>query len=195
MATLNGWQRVWIVVSVIWLCPVVLFFSVLGLPEIYNPPKLQQVFHTCPSKTLPDDVQDWYDKNERSKLKPDDWFFQNDVIPIEVWRPESDRSNVEVCTQNTILAFNPETKSVQLPVFARLAPYDTLQSGYSVDSAIREETQERIASSKAQRRNVILFGIGATVGVPGLLYAFGAAVAWIRRGFKQDRSPRHAANV
>jgi hypothetical protein len=195
MAMLNGWQRLWIVVSVVWVIPVALMFWAIGLPTIYTPPKLQQVFHTCRGNTLPDDVREWYDRNERSKLKPDDWFAQNDVLPIEVWRPESDRSNVEVCTKDTILAFNPQTKSVQLPVFARLGPYDTLRSGYDVDSAIRDETQERIDSSKAQRRNVVLFAIGATVGVPGLLYAFGSAVAWIRRGFRRDRSPRGEMQV
>ena len=151
---LNGWHRLWIVISVVWVLPVALWSWAIGLPTLYTPPKHQQVFEACQRNTLPADVRDWFSKNV-SKLKTDDWFAKNDMVPIEVSTLENDRSPLDVCTHNTILTFNPKTKALQLPVFARLGPYDMVLHGYDLDSAIGKEVRARLERSQWERRNAV----------------------------------------
>lgn len=183
---MNGWQRVWVVVSVLWLTPFAIALFTLGLPTVYTPPQLSRWTMTCRIEDMPK----WPD-DAISISNVDRFFTKPGESTIEFWMPEGvdglTKSSSLGC-DDVVLTYNPATKQLHLPVFASLDDWDYARfySGYDLDSAIQKETQERIDRSKRQRREAILFGSGFAFGVPAVLYALGWAVAWIRRGFRHS---------
>src|SRR4051794_16892285 len=107
MGRLNGWRRLWVVVSVLWVSPFLLALFAIGLPPVYLPPTLNQGFVMCRGNKVRDDVRKWYTSHSKGQ-KMDDQATQNGFVPLEMWRVRGDTSPVDLCTSSTTLVFNPK---------------------------------------------------------------------------------------
>jgi hypothetical protein len=184
MTNLNGWQRLWVVLTTLWVALFAIALAAIGLPAVYEAPVLTSWTMTC---TLKDVVERLVssEESEADIARVVQAAGKRETVAIEFWRPEGDKSDTpSLDCSKAALVYNPTTKQKQLTVFVRLDTYGDFRSGYDVESALGDEIVQRIDQSKRERRRLLWLGLGAALGLPALLYGLGASVAWIRRGFR-----------
>jgi hypothetical protein len=192
---LNKWQRAWVVVSLLWVLPVLtltILAVTMGQYRLYSPPKLVPWDLIC-EKSVIDNVAYWEGEEKKrdgfaqkaaNPEKGKRWFSENGKVTLQVWVPESSQPE-QACSYfaPVIPIYNPDTKSIQLPVLASLEEGGLVYGrGYDVPAAATPLITQRIENSRTERRTAILIGLGIAVSLPMTLYVLGAAVAWIRRG-------------
>jgi diguanylate cyclase (GGDEF)-like protein len=210
---MNGWMRVWVVLSALWILPNVMLASLWfwnGGLRLYTPPKLTSWTISCSAPALQfqqplteahrrslDAIVDKMSESRESdtdiQLAVNEYKKRHaELTPLEqkfeFWVPEGDSASDVNCATLDLTAhmFNPKTKEINPPVFARLDWYGPFKKGYDLDAAIASETASRFKASREQRKSTLLLGFSAVAAVPLLLYASGWSVAWIRRGFKRS---------
>jgi len=186
--TFNGWQRLWIVISALWLLPFAAALLAYGLPTIYKAPAMTEWVLQCDMV----EVANQLSKNGESEADIQaliDSERDNKFFGLSFYVPDGKvgSGGDSLNCADAALIYNPKTKRKQLRVHANLDTYGSATlTGYDLDSATKAETEARIARSKIERREVLWGGLGVAFGVPAFLYAFGSAIAWIRRGFRQQ---------
>jgi hypothetical protein len=195
VAQLNGWQRLWIVVSGFWIIPVLILGGIWvsdGGLRVYSPPPMERWELICSVDNLVGAARGRYssaykdlsDSDLRSKIEAQ----YSEGSTIEFWVPKGvDGTAIRnLSCEDASMVVHPETNREQLAVLVTLdSYYPTWHKGHDFDSAITDVTKERIARSKRERRETLLVGTAAALVPPMLLYALGFAVAWVRHGFRQ----------
>lgn len=201
---LNGWQRLWFVVTALWEMPVIIFFALWvseGSLRVYTPPQMVAWEMGCSLDEMVSAVRtkfpvyrDLPDAELKTKIAAKYFSDAKAEVKIDFFLPEGvDGTAVgNLSCADAEIVVNPDTKQEQLAVLATLdssSTYPTWHKGHDLASALDAVTQEEIDESRRDRRDGLLLTAGAAVIPPIVLYALGAAVAWIRRGFRPQPPP------
>ena len=165
---LNGWQRLWVVASAVWVIPVLVVVCV-GWPTAI--------------RVLDADVYGRMNPVNFTRLAAARGYISMDPqwgIPVPV--------NPDSGAPVALVRFIPAAVEVEGHTLS-FVPIYTAQPESKYDPAIVVEDYTASLHRALRVRRVVFAGVavGAWAGPVAFLYVLGWAVAWIRRGFSHPR--------
>lgn len=167
---MNGWKRLWIVLSVLWVLPMC-FFLIMAASNILEAGKIKYIVDVDPLLELVDPLETVF---KRPAAKGWRWADEipikwNDLVDTsdEVWI-FSDRQTV-----NHVPGSDPLQASIAQGVVLGMAEDQGKREGFKY----RESAQKRAWEG-------FYFASALVFAPPAILYVLGLAVGWVWRGFR-----------
>jgi hypothetical protein len=184
---MNGWMRLWVLVSVLWLSLVGVIVYVSVVSESYDPPYTQDIYNSLSTKAKPF----YFMLNENAgrflkKGDEDQWLLTDEVN--EALRPFykeysghpatlfSIQSKLKGANGYSLSVDEIKKRLIELKEQDALAPQAKEEFDRKVEEAYRKKAEAR--------KKAIIHATTITVVPSVLLLLVGYGVAWVRRGFQ-----------
>jgi len=179
---MNGWQRLWVVISAIWLL-VVVSYAVISIQDTYTDPDGPWIFYS-----LSANAKEFYkdlEKNEKGPMytvtfKFTDGSEQSVRFPLL----EKPVGELKLGDQLNRLA-RENNKQISRQEIAKFIN-NVSKSNSRAKQAKKEyesKVQEVRQNSTEKRRNIIINSLLMLIAPPIGVLIMGYSVAWVRRGF------------
>ena len=187
---MNGWMRLWVLVSVLWFCVVAVIVYVSVVSESYDPPYVHDIYNSLSPKAKPYYLK--FSLDEKTFLKEGDsqeqWLLYDAVD--EALRPFYKQSSEHPESLLSIQGKLKATKGYSLTIDEIEKRLNKLKEQDAMAPKAEEEFDSKVEEAyrkKAEaRKKAIIHAITITVVPSVLLLLVGYGVAWVRRGFQGD---------
>jgi hypothetical protein len=184
MKPLNGWQRLWVLLAVLWLVPVLTV-------SYFVWPTAPGAFVRSPERHY--EIKDTLNERPLNVTAPHALTFTElqrawlDALVV----PASVSEVVEIPglgdVRFPIDVFRPEFRALSIAQINVTAEKLNHARDIEITDAAVRLHQDHVRAVKDRQRSIVVKAIAGWLVPAVALYALGAAIAWVRRGFASPR--------